>query len=246
MDNIDYFLILTAYVVASVIKGLTGVGFSTSCLPIMALRLDLKVAIPLVIVPSIISNVGIMIQAGSFSEAVRRFWTLYLSSIPGLLIGLVILVTIRGDAARVILGIVLASYALLALSNKPFILSRRWERKLKIPVGFCTGLINGLTGSQVLPVLPYLMSLDLKKNSFVQSINISFTLSSLIMLFTIDQLGFLAPKTFLIAVGSLVPVLPIVYFSGKLRQHLSVTWYRRLVLFFLLIMGVILSVKSIL
>jgi uncharacterized membrane protein YfcA len=63
MDWLDYAFILTANVVAGGIKGLTGIGFPTSCLPIMALRLDLKAAIPLVIVPSIVSNLAVMRQA---------------------------------------------------------------------------------------------------------------------------------------------------------------------------------------
>jgi len=245
VDPIDYLFILTAYIIAAAIKGLTGIGFSTSCLPIMALRLDLKVAIPLVIVPSIISNVTIMIQAGSFRDSLRRFWPLYAASVPGLLIGVTILVTINVDVAKIILGLVLVTYSLVALRNTTFTLSGPGERKLKIPVGFFTGFINGLTGSQVMPVLPYLMSLNLDKNSFVQAINISFTLSSLVMLFSMGQLGFLSPNTFLIAVGGLLPVLAVVHVCGRLRHHLSRELYRRLVLFFLFIMGFVLSVKSI-
>ena len=114
MDGIDYIFILIAYVVAASIKGLTGIGFSTSCLPIMALRLDLKVAIPLVIIPSIVSNIVVMIQAGRFREALRRFWPLYVSSVPGLLIGLSILVAINTVAAKAMLGLVLIAYAFWA------------------------------------------------------------------------------------------------------------------------------------
>jgi len=243
VDWIDFGFILMAYIVASGIKGLTGLGFSTSCLPILALHLDLKIAIPLVIVPSIVSNLAIMIETGQFRNALSRFWPMYVSCVPGLLIGLVILTSINADTARVILGLVLVSYALLALSNKPFILSEEWERRLKMPIGFFTGIINGLTGSQVMPVLPYLLSLNLNKKDFVQAINISFTLSSLIMLQGMNQLGYLSLSTFLIAGGGLLPVVTTVYFAGKLRQHISVTLYRKLVLFFLLTMGTILSVR---
>ena len=246
MDSVDYIFILTAYAVASVIKGLTGIGFSTSCLPIMALHLDLKVAIPLVIVPSIVSNLTIMIQAGSFGEAIRRFWPLYAASIPGLLIGLNILIAINVDIAKAILGLVLVLYALLTLANTPYSLPEIVERKLKIPVGFLTGFINGLTGSQVMPVLPYLMSLDLEKNSFVQAINISFTLSSLIMLISMQHLGYLSQNLLITAITSLLPVLAIVYVSGRIRRHLPQILYRRLVLIFLLIIGLIITVKSIL
>ena len=244
VDSIDYIFILIAYIVAGVIKGVTGLGFSASCLPIMALRLDLKLAIPLVIVPSIVSNVVIMVQAGYFINVVRRFWPLYASTIPGLLIGLAILVSINVDVAKIILGLVLVLYALLALSNRPFTVSETWERRLKLPVGFLTGFINGLTGSQVMPVLPYLLSLDLNKNTFIQAINISFTMSSVIMLFGMNQLGYLSPNTFLIASVGAIPVTTIVFVGGKLRNRIPRILYQRLVLICLLILGVILSVKS--
>jgi hypothetical protein len=49
-----------------------------------------------------------------------------------------------------------------------------------------------------------------------QAINISFTLSSLIMHVGINRLGHLPPSTFLLAVGGLIPVLTTVYIAGKL------------------------------
>ena len=240
----DYAFVLAAYVVASGIKGLTGIGFSPSCLPIMALRLDLKIAIPLVIVPSIVSNLVVMLQAGRFREALRRFWPLYVASIPGLLIGLTILVSIDVDIAKAILGLVLISYALWALRNSSFSLSGEWERLLKMPAGFCTGFVNGLTGSQVMPVLPYLLSLDLNKSAFIQAINISFTLSSLVMLVGMNRLGHLSLNTFLTAFGGLVPVLLTVYLAGGLQGRLSGAIHRTLVLTFLLVMGLVLLVKT--
>lgn len=244
MDWIDYAFILTAYVVASGIKGLTGIGFSTSCLPIMALRLDLKIAIPLVIVPSIVSNLVVMLQAGRFREAVKRFWPLYLGSIPGLVIGLTILVAIDADVAKAILGLVLISYALWALINRAFSISLEWERVLKVPAGFCTGLVNGLTGSQVMPVLPYLLSLNLDKEAFVQSINISFTLSSLVMLVGMNRFGHLPLNSILIALGGLLPVLLTVSLAGRLQRRLTGAFHRTLVLSFLLAMGLVLLAKT--
>ncbi len=243
MDLTDYSVILTAYIVASVIKGLTGLGFSTSCLPIMALHFDLKIAIPLVIVPSIVSNITIIVQAGSFREAVTRFWPLYLAAVPGLLLGLAVLATINADAAKAVLGLVLIVYALWAMTNTTFSLPAKWERVLRVPTGFLTGIVNGMTGSQVMPVLPYLLSLNLDKNVFVQAINISFTLSSLVMLLGMNQLGYLSATTFLTASAGLLPVLLALTAAGRLRRRLTATVYRRLVLGFLLVMGGILLVR---
>ena len=97
-----------------------------------------------------------------------------------------------------------------------------------------------------MPVLPYLFALELNKNTFIQAINISFTLSSFVMLAGMNQFGYLAPDAFLIAVGGALPVLAIVYVSGKLRDRIPGVLYQKLVLIFLLFLGFLLSVKSIL
>jgi hypothetical protein len=205
-----------------------------------ALHLDLTIAIPLVIIPSVVSNIAIMRQAGNFRSALSKFYPLYLSTIPGLFAGLFVLISINADAAKAILGLMLIMYSLWALTNMSFSLSPKRERTLKIPTGFLTGFVNGMTGSQVLPILPYLLSLNLNKNVFVQAINISFTLSSLVMLLGMNQLGYLSAHTFLMALVSVIPVLLTVSLASWIRNRLSGTLYRRLVLCFLLIMGLIL------
>ncbi|SHJ98029.1 hypothetical protein SAMN02745165_03682 [Malonomonas rubra DSM 5091] len=245
MDWLDYLFILIAYLVAASIKGLTGIGFSTSCLPIMALRLDLKLAIPLVIIPSIVSNIAVMIQTGRFKQAIKRFWMFYLASIPGLLLGLLLLVGMQVEVAKAILGLVLIIYALWALVNKSASLPEKWERSLKIPAGFSTGFVNGLTGSQVMPSLPYLLSLKLDKSDFIQAINISFTLSSLMMLLGMNRLGYLSPDLLFLAILGLVPVLGTLYIAGKLQKKLSGDSHRKFVLGVLLVMGVMLLLKLI-
>lgn len=246
MSSLDYLFIILAYIIAAAIKGTTGIGFSTTCLPIMALRLDLTVAIPLVIIPSIISNIIVMVQTGNFREAINRFWSLYLVSVPGILTGLTILISINVNSAKILLSMVLVTYALSALRNKPLKLSAVWERNLKVVVGFSTGFINGLTGSQVMPLLPYLLSLDLEKNRFVQAMNISFTLSSLVMFFQMSRLGYVSTNTLITAAISLLPVLLTVFVCGKIRARINNNLYRKIVLLFLLIMGIILLLKAIL
>lgn len=244
VDLLDIFVVLIAYATAAAIKGITGLGFSTSCLPILALRFDLTFAIPLVIIPSIVSNVAVLSQTSGFKATIKRFWPVYAASVPALLIGLTILVAINADTAKIALGLVLIFYALAALMRKPYVLSSAWEKTLKVPVGFLTGLINGLTGSQVMPVLPYLMSLGLDKNTFVQAINLSFTLSSLIMLVAMSRLHYVSQGTIATAIFGLLPVLLVVSICGRVRNNLPESRYRKIVLSFLLAMGFALVMKS--
>jgi hypothetical protein len=43
----------------------------------------------------------------------------------------------------------------------------RLEKPLAPVTGLATGIVNGLTGSQLMPVLPYLMALHLERERFV-------------------------------------------------------------------------------
>jgi len=244
MEAADYYFIFSAYTIASFIKGLTGIGFSTCCLPIMALQLDLKVAIPLVIIPSIISNVAVMSQVKNFGPALKRFWTLYLASIPGIFVGLGLLVVIPANLAKATLGMVLLLYSLWAIGNLSVTLGSVWEPRLKVPVGFLNGFVNGLTGSQVMPILPFLLSLNLNKKLFVQAINLSFTISSLVLLLGMNNLALLSTQTFQLALAGLGPIFIAVFMAGKVQHRISGNLHRLIVLAFLLIMGSILIIRS--
>lgn len=237
MELSDQLVCLAIFLGSAFLKGITGLGFSTLALPIMASVVDLKLAIPLVIVPSLTSNILVMKEAGHFTESCKRFWPLYISAVPGLIIGLWLLNTVESTSARTVLGAVLTVYALWALSQKTFSLSQTTARVLAPPVGIITGVVNGLTGSQVFPVMPYLLSLGLDKNRFIQAINIGFTFSSLIMLTGLGRLGLLSWELIILAVIGIVPVWVGIKVGGLIRQRLSEGIYRKLVLVFLVVVG---------
>ena len=103
-------LVQLAFLASAFLKGITGLGFSTICLGLLASAVDLKVAIPLVLIPSLSSNAFVMLQARRFGEAIRRFWLVFLSALPGLVLGLWVLGSVRSEQARVVLGAVQADW----------------------------------------------------------------------------------------------------------------------------------------
>jgi len=243
METYTLIYILISFSVASFLKGMTGLGYSTICLGLLTLNLDPKISIPLVILPSVSSNLFVMIQAGNFISALKRFWPVYVSVIPGVVTGFLFLSRTVSSYSRAVLGAVLMVYAIWALLSKTHFLSEKQEKWLSVPVGLCTGLINGYTGSQIIPVLPYLFSLKLDKNTFVQSINISFTLSSLLMLFFLNSQDMLTPPLMMTsAVGILVAGV-IVPLGNRIRTKLKDETYKKVVLIFLLLNGAALILK---
>ncbi len=244
MDVQTLIAVFVAFFIAAFLKGITGLGFSTVCLPILTTFLDLKVSIPLVIVPSLASNTLVMVQAGRFRQALGRFWLLYVSAIPGVVLGVFVLTSVRSSLSRAMLGGILLVYALWALRTQGKGVPQQVETWLASPVGFITGVVNGVTGSQVMPILPFLLALRLHKDLFVQSINVSFTLSSLIMLVLLSRAGLLTLPLVGVALLGIAPVALGIVLGGKLRHKLPEDRFRQVVLGFLLVLGLSLIVRA--
>ncbi|MEL7254261.1 MAG: sulfite exporter TauE/SafE family protein [Pseudomonadota bacterium] len=233
----QFAMILATYMFAATAKGITGMGFSTTCLPILALVVGLKEALPLVVIPSICSNLIVMRQAGRFGETVARFWPMLLALLPGLALGLWVLSGIDGVQAGAVLGVILLLWCAFSLAKPDLRLPAHLERPVAPISGCITGFINGLTGSQVMPAVPFLMMLGLDRSLFIQAINCSFTLSSLVMVVGLAQLGLFGRDDLLVSALGACLVLFGIRMGEAVRHRLSERWFRNVVLGMLTVMG---------
>ncbi len=236
--------ILATYILAATAKGITGLGFSTTCLPFLVMAVGLKEAIPLVIIPSICTNLVVMQKAGRFKETLHRFWPMLLATLPGLFIGLWALDLFDGRIAGGVLGAILLLWCAFSFAKPDLKIKGLWERRLSPISGFATGLVNGLTGSQVMPSMPYLMALHLDRNLFIQSINCSFTLSSLVMAFGLGQLGLFSFDGVLISIVGTAFAFIGLSLGGRIGQRLSPDVFRLALLSMLALMGMGLVFKA--
>jgi len=233
-------IVLVAYFFAAITKGLTGLGFSTTCLPIIVFALGLKDAFPLVIIPSITSNLIVMRQVGQFNAAVKSFWPMLLATLPGLGIGLWVLTWIDGVLASAIFGGVLFLWCAFSFSKPDLHLAPRFETIVAPISGFLTGMINGATGSQVMPVVPFMMSLKLNRDLFIQGINCSFTMSSLIIALGFATLGFFSLEDILISSFGIGLVFLGVRVGSQIRLYLSEKLFHNAILAMLTVMSIFL------
>ncbi len=243
MDSQLLVIVFFSFFIAAFLKGLTGLGFITICLGLLALFIDLKVAIPLICIPSLCSNILVMIQAGSFLTALRRFWPLYLSTLPGLFVGLSLLATRSDEVPKCLLAVVIIVYGVYGLTRGMSSLSFSKEKKYMIPVGVVSGFVVGATGSQIMPIMPYLISLQMSKELFVQAINCSFTLNTIIMIMGLGKLGLLDHENIYVSIIGIIPVFSGIYLGGKMRKKISERRFRELVLLLLIVLGGILLVR---
>lgn len=233
-----------AHFIAALVKGVTGLGYSSTCLPILTLAFGLKEALPLVLIPSLVSNLVVMASTGGFLASAQRFWPMLVSAAVSVVAGLWALARMGGESAAAVLGLVLLMYVAFALANTRFVLAETRTRKLEPAIGAATGFINGLTGSQVMPLIPYLLSLDMPRQRFLQASNQSFTLSSLAMFFGLGAAGLLTVPVVAVSACGLVPMLLGVRIGRRLSRHLAPQAFRTAVLIVLAALGLGLILRS--
>src|SRR5205809_2412119 len=102
LDQVDGGQLVLAAIgllVAGLIKGTTGLGYSSCALPFLVAAVGLKAAIVVVVIPAMLSNVLVMSNTGHLRETLLRFWPLYAATLPGIVIGITLLVWIDQQVA---------------------------------------------------------------------------------------------------------------------------------------------------
>jgi len=228
---------------AGVVKGTTGLGYSSCALPFLVSAIGLKAAIVVVVIPAMLSNVMVMSNTGHLRETLLRFWPLYVATLPGIAIGLALLVWIDQKVATRVLGVLTVLYAFLALMRPSLALPERLERPLQVPVGVLNGFFTGLTGSQMMPLLPYMLSLRLDPDRLVQANNVTVTLASTFLATALFAAGLMTWPMFGLSVGAIIPALAGVHLGNRARRLIPVAAFRTIMLVLLVAMGLMLALR---
>ncbi|MFT5176207.1 MAG: putative membrane protein YfcA, partial [Gammaproteobacteria bacterium] len=72
---------------AGLVHGTLGLGFPVLATPLLALMVDVRLAILITLLPTATVNLGSIIQGGNWSESIGRFWPLALYSVIGGVVG---------------------------------------------------------------------------------------------------------------------------------------------------------------
>jgi uncharacterized membrane protein YfcA len=135
-------------------------------------------------------------------------------------------------------------YGLFALKTPNLTMPPRLEKPLAPITGLATGIVNGLTGSQLMPVLPYMLSLHLDRDRVVQAINCSFSSSSIVMAIGLSKICLMNAETALVSAIGVIPVWVGLKLGGKIRRRLAPEMFRLLVIYMLMASGVLLLIRA--
>lgn len=184
-------------------------------------------AASILIVPSFVTNVWQLATGPRFAELARRLWPTMAGIVLGTLAGSGFMQGSRAGQAVIGLGLALMAYAVLGLTAVRFSVSPGTEKWLGPIIGAATGLMTAATGVFVIPAVPYLGALGLKKDELIQALGLSFTVSTVALAAALAKGGSFEGGTAGASALALAPALAGMSLGAWVRNRVSEPVFRR-------------------
>jgi uncharacterized protein len=198
----------------------------------------------MLLVPNFSTNVWQALAGKRLVVLLRRFWPTLAGICVGSLPGAGFLASDTSGRATLGLGLMLIAYALLSLLSPRLMVPPRAEWWLGPLVGATTGLIAITTGVFVLPLVPYLQSLGLKREDLIQALGLSFLTSATVLGVALAREGALPLALLGASVLALAPASLGVMAGQWVRLRVSPQAFVRIFGFGLLLIGLYLALRS--
>jgi uncharacterized protein len=234
----DLLLVLSAFLAGGLMKGVTGLGLPTVAIGLLSLVMPPATAAFILIVPSLVTNVWQLALGPALRRLLGRLWPMQAGICFGAWAASGLLTSMAPGVASAALGAALIIYATIGLSpvrlpNVP----ARAEWCLGPAAGFMTGVITAATGVFVLPMVPYLQALGLKRDELVQALGISFTVATLALASSLAQSTTFNAGLLGVSVLAIAPALAGMVAGQHIRHAIQPDVFRRWFFVALLLLG---------
>ena len=233
-----------AVFVAAFVKGAIGFGFPTLGTPLLALVVDVKTAVALLVVPNLVMDGLQLRRQGPLGDAPRRLALLLVFTMLGTIIGTKLLVVLSARAVTLLLGVFVLGYVVLELVRFTPRVPRGWERGLAAPVGLVAGIMGGVTNAPGTALALYFVALGMDKREFVRAIAFSFLVVKGVQLATLGWYGLFGWHLVLPTLGLTLVAVAGFGLGLRLQDRLDQRAFNRAVLGFLAALGVWLVARA--
>ena len=168
--DLTYVLVGVALLFAAFVKGATGLGFPLIATPTVALLLDIRIAVTILILPNLLMDVTQVFRDGFPYAVLRRFKSMVGLTVIGVFLGTAALVRTPLWVLNLCLGIMVLIFVGSNMLKFDFTISPAAEKILSPIFGFISGFLNGMTNAAGPTLAIYFYSLKLEKRDFVKAV----------------------------------------------------------------------------
>ena len=242
--DLTHILIGAALLIAAFVKGATGLGFPLIATPTVALLLDIRTAITILILPNLFMDSAQVIRGGFSYGVFRRFASLIAPTIIGVFLGTMVLVKLPLWVLNFCLGVMVLIFVFANVLKLDLTISSGAEKILSPLFGFVSGFLNGMTNAAGPTLAIYLYSLKLDKRAFVKTIATIFVITKITQLIAISTWNLFNWATITLSIQVLLFTLTGFYTGMKMQDRVNQQTFNRGLMVLLFVIGLILILRA--
>ena len=226
LSTLDIVLLGAILVLGGGVHGLLGFGFPLLATPLMAMVVDVRSAILILLIPTMSINIASIFEGGRGRLAVGRFWPLVVCVSAGSVIGTRLLIGTDPAPYKLLLAAVLLAYLVIQQRGlrMPWIKNR--PRAAMLVFGLAAGLLAGTVNAAVPALIVYALELGLPPLVTVQVFNFCFLVGKLSQAFTFGAAGLFTATVILNTIPAALLALAGLWAGARLRSRVDTDTYR--------------------
>lgn len=220
MTGTELAIILTAVMVGSVTKAVTGMGLPLIVVPIAAFFVDINDAVVVIALPNLLSNAFLGARERKHLSATRNLRALAVFSMAGAAIGTLLFVSVPEQPLVVALIVAIVVYIVLFFTKPDLRTTPDQSRRWSPIVGTIAGVFQGAIGVSGPIVGSWIHSLRLPRGAHILSVTSLFFLSGSIQFAILVLHGELSGRL-LASLLACIPVGLTIPIGTRLRDRIS-------------------------
>ncbi len=168
-------LISIIFLLAGFVQGMTGFGSALVAIPLLSLIIDIKSAVPLCILNSMVITTYLSLKMRTHLNT-EKILPLCIAAVPGIIVGSTLLKRVSSGLIQSSLGILLIVYSLYNLYSTPH--PRNLNRSWSYVAGFMSGAIGAAFSAGGPPTIIYATLNNWKKDTIKATLSGFFLFNS--------------------------------------------------------------------
>jgi uncharacterized membrane protein YfcA len=219
---------LVAILLGGVLKGVTGTGGPLVAVPLLASLYSIPVALAVMIVPGIVSNIWQIWGSRQAREGRPALGRMIVGCAVGVVFGPMLLGILSNTWLLLLLAIIILAYLALRLARPALELSAAAAKRWALPVGLTTGFVQGAAGMSAPVCVTFITAQRLPRDSQIFVLSAVFLVLTGFQSLSLTAVGLMSWRLFATSIAALVPMLAGIVIGQKLARLYGQRFFDRL------------------
>lgn len=230
-------VLAAATLIGGLVKGVIGVALPMVSIAILSSVVDVHLALGLITIPILLTNVWQAFYAGRALEVLRRFWLPIACLVASIWLGTSLVVRLSPAALYGIIGTVIVVFTSTSYFTPHWSLPERLRTLAGVVAGVVSGVLGGLSTIWGPPLVMYFVTIRLPKEEFIRTAGLFWFAASLPLVAGYVRNGILNADNAALSAAAVVPSFTGLWLGQWLRGRIPQETFRKVLLIGLCFVG---------